>query len=185
MFWEALTLGLVILSIISFFAYRYLYRKEGYIAGDTIEVKKALMQLHTQLAHGKEPSSICDADFHKLKKNIALAQIALGDMEIAELEKNKEGYYPFEKKKETQEAPEYPDYSFPAYPPATLKGLYYSGLPIGKLYTKLPPNLYNRMNFWYPGFNTSSWSWWFRPGMKTGFQSFWIKNNGNYFYIQN
>lgn len=50
-----------------------------------------------------------------------------------------------------------------------------------------PPNMFSRMYNWYPGFSTSGWSFWLRPGMYYGRwpRSRWVKNNGSYYLINN
>lgn len=50
-----------------------------------------------------------------------------------------------------------------------------------------PPGLYSKLYYWYPGFNTSGWSFWVRPGIdvKRWPRSRWVRNQGNYYYINN
>ena len=66
--------------------------------------------------------------------------------------------------------PNYYSYDWPSW--------YYSGWPPG-----LSSSLYR----WQPGFETTGWSWWLRPGKYFGNFPYgrWYRNNGRYFYIQN
>ena len=68
------------------------------------------------------------------------------------------------------------------------------GYPYGGHYSYpydawLPDDLYSRLNYWSPGFyTTSGWSYWLRPGIAINQKyprSRWVRNNGVYYYILN
>jgi len=48
-----------------------------------------------------------------------------------------------------------------------------------------PPNMSSRMYNWQPGFATSGWSYWMRPGMSYSRwpRNRWIRNNGSFYFI--
>lgn len=50
-----------------------------------------------------------------------------------------------------------------------------------------PPGMKSRLYNWQPGFETSGWSYWLRPGMAyTRWpRSRWVKQNGSYYFINN
>lgn len=50
-----------------------------------------------------------------------------------------------------------------------------------------PPGMQSRLYNWQPGFATSGWSYWLRPGITYDRwpRNRWVKNNGNYFFINN
>lgn len=50
-----------------------------------------------------------------------------------------------------------------------------------------PPGLFSRLYEWQPGFNTSGWSYWLRPGIYYGAwpRNRWVRNNNNYYFINN
>jgi hypothetical protein len=50
-----------------------------------------------------------------------------------------------------------------------------------------PPGMFTRMKNWSPGFETSGWSYWMRPGMSYDKwpRNRWVKNNDSYYYINN
>lgn len=50
-----------------------------------------------------------------------------------------------------------------------------------------PPNMQSRLYNWQPGFETSGWSYWLRPGVYYDKwpRSRWVKQNGNYYFINN
>jgi len=50
-----------------------------------------------------------------------------------------------------------------------------------------PPGMHTRMRNWQPGFETSGWSYWMRPGMSYDKwpRNRWVKNNDSYYYINN
>lgn len=50
-----------------------------------------------------------------------------------------------------------------------------------------PPNMYSRLYNWQPGFATSGWSYWMRPGMSYARwpRNRWVKNNGSFYFINN
>jgi hypothetical protein len=140
--------------------------KHTYDADDVHHAHKALKELQTMRDAGREPAEMDLRDIDRLD----------GDIQMAGLKHQDEG---------KTEVEGYDSMKFPRYPPATLKALYESGVPVDKVYVNWPQGLYNRGQYWYPGFQTSGWSWWLRPMQKYGTQSFWVKNNGNYFYIRN
>jgi hypothetical protein len=50
-----------------------------------------------------------------------------------------------------------------------------------------PPGMSSRLYNWQPGFETSGWSYWLRPGMSyvRWPRSRWVKQNGSYYFINN
>lgn len=48
-----------------------------------------------------------------------------------------------------------------------------------------PPNMFSRMYNWQPGYATSGWSYWMRPGMSYSRwpRNRWIRNNGSFYFI--
>lgn len=50
-----------------------------------------------------------------------------------------------------------------------------------------PPDMYSRLRNWEPGFQTSGWSYWMRPGITYTKmpRNRWIRSNGSYYYINN
>lgn len=54
--------------------------------------------------------------------------------------------------------------------------------------TRLPPGLFSRMYYWYPGFNENGYSFHLRPGIsevKKWPRNRWVRHNDNYYYISN
>ena len=61
-------------------------------------------------------------------------------------------------------------------------------LPYHKKYAgSWPPGMYSRLHYWMPGFYTSGWSYYLRPGI--GYLSWpqtrWVRHQGSYYYITN
>lgn len=50
-----------------------------------------------------------------------------------------------------------------------------------------PPNMSSRLYNWQPGFATSGWSYWMRPGMSYARwpRNRWVRNNTSYYFINN
>jgi hypothetical protein len=50
-----------------------------------------------------------------------------------------------------------------------------------------PPGMKSRLYNWQPGFGTSGWSYWMRPGISYNRwpRSRWVKQNGSYYFINN
>ena len=64
---------------------------------------------------------------------------------------------------------------------------YYYSYPYNTNTGAWPPGMYSKLYYWEPGFQTSGWSTWLRPGMyyKRWPRSRWIRNNGNKYFINN
>lgn len=161
MFWKLLSLILAICLIIVILCYFSKNEKECYDGHDVHQAHKALAELKKMSAEGNEPKEVSEDEIKKRSDDIQIAGLQLVKVEG------------------------YDDMKFPSYPPATLKALYNAGLPIKDVATNWPPNMLNRLYYHYPNFYTSGISWWLRPMNKYGNQSFWLKSNGNYFYIKN
>lgn len=143
-----------------YFANRALDQLKNVIGGGGSQERPK--NYHVELHIGDQ--SIPEVDFDYIHKR-------MDDIQLVGLEMEKiEGY---------------DDMKFPNYPPATLKALYEAGFPIRDVRMRLPPGLYDRLRFWYPSFYTSGWSWWLRGMNKYGTQPYWVRNNGNYYYIRN
>lgn len=50
-----------------------------------------------------------------------------------------------------------------------------------------PPGMYTRLDKWYPGFETSGWSFYFRPGSgyKNWRRSTWVRHSPSKYFINN
>jgi len=51
-----------------------------------------------------------------------------------------------------------------------------------------PPGMYSRMYHWSPGFYTSGWSYYLRPGLSQKGawpENRWVRNNNSYYFINN
>lgn len=50
-----------------------------------------------------------------------------------------------------------------------------------------PPGMKSRLYNWQPGFETSGWSYWLRPGVTYSRwpRSRWVKQNGSFYFINN
>jgi len=164
----SLALGILVFILFSLVVFVRCEEKMMYDAQDIYEAHKALHQLTPESIHdtGKEPQEVDEKDLDRLAPKIHLAMIKNEPV----VDAAKEGY---------------DSYQFPRFPPASLKSLYEAGLPINRYYTNWPPYVFDRLFEWYPGFQTSGWSWWLRPMNRYGKEAFWVKNNGNYFYIRN
>lgn len=48
-----------------------------------------------------------------------------------------------------------------------------------------PPNMYTRLYNWQPGYETSGWSYWMRPGISYARwpRNRWVRNNGSFYFI--
>jgi hypothetical protein len=159
----SLVLGLACLVLLIVVLGVWTKDKDTYDANDVHEGHKALEMLKNMKASGNEPVEMDERDIDRLGGKIQMAGLKIDD-------DGKEGY---------------DSMKFPRFPPATLKALYESGVPINRVYTSWPPGLFNRLYYWYPGFYTSGMSWWLRPMQRYGKQAFWVKSNGNYYYIRN
>jgi hypothetical protein len=156
----SLVVGVLVVMIVSMCC----RGKDVYDAGDVHQAHRALAVLNEAKKNGDEPPEMDERELSRLNEHVQMVGLKM------DKEEGKEGY-------DTMK--------FPRYPPATLKSLYESGVPINKTFTSWPPGMFDRLYYWYPGFYTSGLSWWLRPMNKYGSQSFWVKSNGNYYYIRN
>lgn len=163
MFWKLfcfiLLASLIVVS--GFFIMHVKKDKACYDGHDVHQAYKAINELEKIKNEGKNIPEISDQELHKYSDDIQMARLEMVKVEG------------------------YDDFRFPRYPPATLKALYNSSFPIKGVNMSIPPGVYDRLYYWYPGFYTSGWSHFLRPMNKYGNQSFWMKNNGNYYYIRN
>lgn len=65
---------------------------------------------------------------------------------------------------------------------------YYYGQPYQyKFGGAWPPNMFSRLYNWQPGFQTSGWSYWLRPGITYDRwpRGRWVKQNGTFYFVNN
>lgn len=73
--------------------------------------------------------------------------------------------------------------------PSNIKNWPYYYYTIGsyQLGGQWPPDMYTRMRYYYPGFNTNGQSYWLRPGITYSRwpKGRWVRKNNNYYFISN
>jgi hypothetical protein len=142
-------------------------KKEKFGEDDKNYALSALEDLDSQMLDNR----IEDVDDDYLIKhapNIYIAKIR--DQQIAEKDANKE-YMTFFHPVNTQYWPYY----------------YYSNPYQYENGGAWPPGMKSRLYNWQPGFQTSGWSYWLRPGITYDRwpRSRWVKQNGSYYFINN
>lgn len=136
-------------------------RHEHFTHGD---VHKFFLDLEHALAHKKEIPEISDEDLRRMKDDIIAVK-----------------HYVDEKIRSREHISFFDTVDFRYWPQ------YNYTYPLTSVANQYPGNLFTRMDEWSPGFNTSGWKYALRPGVYYSKwpRSRWVKNDGNYFLINN
>ena len=142
---------------------------EMYNQHDQAAARLALHHLSELIQHGKV-DEMTDAEWEQLQAEIQLAVHQPGLPPNAEVHSAKEGYKFFD--------------------PLNIRfwPYYFNTFPQqDKTAGPYPPGMYNRLYYMQPGFATSGWQGWLRPGMYYSAwpRSRWVRRQGSYYLINN